>query len=161
MIRNMTNTGATRRDGISMEVLKKYSHVITGPLTHIINMSIYFGVYPSAWKLGHISPLPKGGSKRKPKNWRPICINTAMSKCLETIINDQISSWMESSGLYSQTQHAYRKVWSVSTALIELDTVLRDQLYHGHTFQGDFNTKDGSLRLWRNVLSTAQQLPDW
>ena len=133
IIRNLTNTGATGRDGISTEVLKKYAHVITGPLTHIINMSIYFGVYPSAWKLGHISPLPKGGSRKDPKNWRPICINTAMSKCLETVINDQISSWMESTGLYSRTQHAYRKVRSVSTALIELDTVLRDQLNRGNT----------------------------
>ena len=40
---------------------------------------------------------------------------------------------MEETGLYSKTQHAYRKVRSVSTALIELDTILRDQLNKGKT----------------------------
>ena len=130
IVRNLTNTGATGRDGISTEVLKKYVHVITGPLTHIINMSIHFGVYPSAWKLGQITPLPKGGLT---KNWRPICINTGMSKCLETVINNQISGWMEGSSLYCTTQHAYRKVRSVSTTLIKLDTILRDQLNKGKT----------------------------
>ena len=43
------------------------------------------------------------------KNWRPICINKAMSKVLETVLNNQISWHMESTGLYSETQHAYRK----------------------------------------------------
>ena len=133
IVRNLTNTGATGRDGISTEVLKKYVHVLTGPLTHVVNMAVHFGVYPTAWKLGLITPLPKGGSRKDPKNWRPICINTGMSKCLETVINDQISAWMETSGLYSKTQHAYRKVRSVSTALIELDTILRDQLNKGKT----------------------------
>ena len=54
-------------------------------------------------------------------------------KTLETVLNNQISGWMEESGLYSTTQHAYRKVHSVSTALIELDTILRDQLNQGKT----------------------------
>ena len=133
VIRGLTNTGCLGRDGISTEVLKRYRHVITGPLTHVINLSIFHGVYPDAWKLGHISPLPKGGSKKDPKNWRPIVINTSMSKVLETCINDQISMYMERSGLYSPTQHAYRQLRSVSTALIELDTIVRDRLNRGET----------------------------
>ena len=40
---------------------------------------------------------------------------------------------MESTGLYSTTQHAYRKVRSVSTALIELDTIVKHQLNLGKT----------------------------
>ena len=133
VIRGLSNTGACGRDGISTEVIKKFKHVLTGPVAHVVNMSIHFGTYPSLWKLGHITPLPKGGNKKDPKNWRPICIMNAMSKVLETVLNNQISGWMEESGLYSTTQHAYRKVHSVSTALIELDTILRDQLNQGKT----------------------------
>ena len=131
VIRNLKNTGATGRDGISTEVLKRYRHMLAGPLKHIINISIYWGKYLSAWKLGVITPLPKDGVRSDPKNWRPICINTAMSKVLETCINDQISWHMEVQGLYSPTQHAYRKVRSVSTALVELNTILRDKLNKG------------------------------
>ena len=40
---------------------------------------------------------------------------------------------MESTGLYLETQHAYFKVRSVSTALIELDTIVQNQLNKGKT----------------------------
>ena len=133
IIRNLTNTGAVGRDGISTEVLKRFRHVLTGPITYLVNLAIFKGIYPSKWKEGHITPLPKGGSKTEMKNWRPICINPAMSKILETVLNDQISFHMEESGLYSRTQHAYRKVRSVTTALIELDTIVKDQLNSGRT----------------------------
>ena len=94
-------------------------------------MAIYHGEYPSAWKLGIITPLPKGGNPHEEKNWRPITINTSMSKILETCLNNQISEHMETSGLYSKTQHAYRKVRSVTTALIELDTIVKRELNKG------------------------------
>ena len=51
-----------------------------------------------------------------------------MSKVLEATLNSQISRYMEDSGLFSKTQHAYRQVRSVSTALIELDTVVKTEL---------------------------------
>ena len=133
VIKCLRNTGAMGRDGISTEVIKTYSNVLTGPITHIVNLAIHHGVYPDNWKLGVITPLPKGGSPTDMKNWRPICINTAMSKVLETVLNDQISAHMEKTGLYSKTQHAYRKVRSVTTALIELDTIVRDHLNKGRT----------------------------
>ena len=133
IIRKLENTGATGRDGISTEVLKRFRHMLTGPLTYIINLAIHTGRYPSKWQLGLITPLPKGGKKTDMKNWRPICINCAASKILETVINNQISSWMEEQNLYSETQHAYRKVRSVTTALLELDTIVKDQLNKGMT----------------------------
>lgn len=133
IIRNLTNTGALGRDGLGTKLIKRYRHVLAGPITHIVNMAIYFGEYPDDWKLGIICPIPKGGDPTEMKNWRPICINTAMSKVLETVLNNQISWHMESTGLYSETQHAYRKVRSVSTALIELDTLVKDQLNKGKT----------------------------
>ena len=131
VISQLTNTGALGHDGIGTKVLKKWKHVIGPPLRHIINMSIHFGEYPVNWKLGTITPLPKGGNPREMKNWRPICINNAMSKVLETVLNDQISNHMESQKLYSKTQHAYRRVRSVNSALLELDTMIRDQLDQG------------------------------
>ena len=133
IIMGLKNTGAIGRDGISTEVLKKFRHVLAGPIRHIVNMSIFFAEYPNGWKVGHISPLPKGGDSTNPKNWRPICINPAMSKVLEMVLNNQISSHMERTGLYSQTQHAYRKVRSVTTALLELDTMVRSKMNEGKT----------------------------
>ena len=66
IIKSLKNTGATGRDGISTLVLKKFKHVLTGPITHVVNMSIHMGVYPAAWKQGVITPLPKGGSRTEP-----------------------------------------------------------------------------------------------
>ena len=131
IIRQMSNTGALGRDRIGTKLIKRYRHVLTGPITHIVNMSIYHGVYPRNWKMGIITPLPKDGDPKIAKNWRPICIMPALSKILETVLNNQISGHMEREGLYSETQHAYRKVRSVTTALLELDTIVKNQLNKG------------------------------
>ena len=131
VIRNLANTNAKGRDGIPTEILKKYANVLTGPIAYVVNLAIHTGKYPSLWKEGWITPLPKGGKKTDRKNWRPICINTSMSKILETVLNNQISDYMEESGVFSKTQHAYRKVRSVTSALIELDTVVKDELNKG------------------------------
>ena len=80
VIKNLANTGAKGRDGIPTQVLKKYSNVLTGPITHLINLSIYWGRYPSKWKEGIITPLPKGGNQTESKNWRPICITQRAQK---------------------------------------------------------------------------------
>ena len=74
IIRKLKNTGAEGTDQISTKILKKFRHTLAAPLRHIINQSIRLGTYPSPWKTGLITPLPKTGDLTNPKNWRPVCI---------------------------------------------------------------------------------------
>ena len=71
-------------------------------------------------------PLPKSGSQRVPKNWRPVVLLPCMSKILETVLNNQLKCYLEDNGLMSLVQHAYRRSRSCSTAWMELDMRIRD-----------------------------------
>ncbi len=70
-ISSLKNTGDEGRDGISTKILKQFRHVLAAPFRHIVNQSIRLGIYPTGWKLGLITPLPKSGDLTDPKNWRP------------------------------------------------------------------------------------------
>ena len=52
---------ATGEDGISCKILKLSKHVIAQSLTDIINMSLFRGVVPCAWKRARVVPIFKSG----------------------------------------------------------------------------------------------------
>ena len=76
--------------------------------------------------MGHIKPLPKGPPLNQAKSWRPVVLNCCMSKILEQFINSQLQEHMEGWGLFSNSQHAYRRYRSVSSALQDLNTIQAD-----------------------------------
>ena len=79
-------------------------------LRHIVNQAIRTGEYPDPWKVGLITPLPKAGDLTNPKNWRPVVINPAVSKVLEGVLQILLQEFMETNGIFSSSQHAYRKI---------------------------------------------------
>ena len=124
-ISSLTNTGSEGRDEISTEVLKRFKDVLAEPLRHIVNQSIRMGEYPDGWKTGVITPLPKSGDLTNPKYWRPVCILPAPSKVLEKVLQSQFQKYMETQGIFSSSQHAYREGRSCESALIDLDTLVQ------------------------------------
>ena len=125
VIKGLKNTNAQGRDEISTPILKQFRGVISSSLRYIVNLSIKNGRYPTPWKTGLITPLPKGGDLTIPKNWRPVCIMPAASKILEGVLQSQLQSHMESNQIFSPSQHAYRRCRSTESALIELDTIVQ------------------------------------
>ena len=125
IISGLKNTGAEGRDGISTKILKQFKSVLAAPFRHVVNQSIRLGQYPTGWKMGLISPLPKSGDLTNPRNWRPVVINPAPSKLLESVLNEQIQSHCEEQKIFSPSQHAYRQRRSCESALMDLDTLIQ------------------------------------
>ena len=50
-------------------------------------MSMESGVFPSCWKISHVSPIPKGGDPHVPSNYRPISLLPVISKLFEMHIH--------------------------------------------------------------------------
>ena len=119
------DAGAEGRDGISTKILKQFKTTLASPFRHIVNQSIRTGEYPAGWKLGLISPLPKSGDLTNPRNWRPVVINPAPSKLLESVLNQQIQEHCENEKVFSPSQHAYRRKRSCESALMDLDTLIQ------------------------------------
>ena len=72
-----------------------------------------------------ITRTSKGGDTSDPSNWRPITTLPAVTKIAERLVHRQLSTYFNERGLFSKTQHGYRKNHSTETAL----TMVTDQAY--------------------------------
>ena len=124
IIRRLKNTGSQGTDGICTKVIKKFVNCLAAPIRHVVNVAIRTAAFPSCWKTGIITPLFKGGDKYDPGQYRPVNVLPALSKCLEKVLNFQLTKFFEDSKLYSNSQHAYRSHRSCSTAIMDVDTIV-------------------------------------
>ena len=59
-------------DGISTKILKQIIPYITSPLTHVCNLVISTGIFPTRLRVGGIKPLYKKGEIANTSDYRPI-----------------------------------------------------------------------------------------
>ena len=106
-------------DDIPPSVLKHLADELCTPLAHIFQLSLEEGYVPSDWRIAHIIPIFKKGSRSKPGNYRPISLTSCIGKVLERIIKDDITDHLEKHDLLHNTQHGFRKGRSCTTNLLE------------------------------------------
>ena len=126
IISNLKSSGAEGVDKLNTRILKRFKLTLTPYLRYITNLSILQSKYPTRWKVGVISPLPKSGNKHMKKNWRPVVLLCAGSKILEKVLQLQITGHLEARRIFPRTQHAYRRGKSCETALIDLNTQVEE-----------------------------------
>ena len=85
----------------------------------LFRKSIDTGKLPIIWKDAHISSVYKSGEKFLPKNHRPISLTSIVSKCLEKLVRNQITTHMENNDLFTNHQHGFIKTKSYVNQLLE------------------------------------------
>ena len=92
-----------------MELIKFVAHEIsTGtPLAHIFNLSIGSGKFPSALKKSRTVPIFKGGDAELCDNYRPISLQSSISKILEKMVATQLISHLELNNLLYEHQYGF------------------------------------------------------
>ena len=114
-------------DGISSNMLKKLSTVISPTLTVLINQSIQCGVFPEKLKIAKVLPLHKKDDKDIFDNYRPISLLSSISKIFERVMFNQINDYFNINKLYYKHQHGFREAHSTDTAAVELiDRIIND-----------------------------------
>ena len=68
------------------------ARVISGPSTHIINLSLKSETVPSEWKVAKVTPIHKCGSIED--NFRPISVLPVLSKILEKAVHKQLLDYV-------------------------------------------------------------------
>src|SRR5678816_1754058 len=64
-----------------------------GPsLNYIFYASILSLSLPQCWKLSHVQPIPKKGSRSDPSNYRPVALTCILSQIFETLLNSLLRS---------------------------------------------------------------------
>jgi len=133
-LKTMKTDKAIGLDGLNAKVLKLASPAIIGSLTHICNLSILTGTFPSKWKEARIVPIYKGGPKDKCANYRPISILPILSKILEKHVFVCMYQYLVEHNLLLNTQYGFRKDHSCQTALIELTEKIYRAIHEGKVF---------------------------
>ena len=94
-----------------------------GPKAHsyiagMFQKSLNTGLIPSIWKTARIIPLLKPGKPDNTgKSYRPVSLLSPLVKALETLLLPTLTEHLP----MADHQHGFRKRWSTTTALYEID----------------------------------------
>jgi Notch-like protein len=78
-------------DEITSKILKACSNLISRPLAHICNDSLYTGMFPNRPKISIVKPLFKKGDKDSMTNYRPISLLSTFPKVFEKVMYSRIN----------------------------------------------------------------------
>ena len=125
---------ATGSDGIPCGWLKQAAPCLAPSLAYLINQSLSEGRLPPVLKVAHITPLFKSGDRAVAKNYRPVSLLPQISKVLEKVVQQQLTSYLERTQQYPAAQFAYRHSHSTEDAVMyAVDRYLAERDSHAHT----------------------------
>ena len=117
---NLSSEKATGLDGMPAGFIKDGATQITGPITHIIILSLYAGNLPYDMKIARVVPRYKSNSKTNLGYYRPVSILSVVSKILERVVYNQIDSDMTSQIFFTIYSQVFCSSYSTDTCLTYL-----------------------------------------
>ena len=103
-IRNLKPKSSAGHDNISTKLLKEIEHIISCPLSIIINQSLCTGIFPDKLKTAKIIPLFKKDDNKSFGNYRPLSLFSSISKNFERVAFKQLYDYLTSNGLLYESQ---------------------------------------------------------
>ena len=137
IVSNLKDSGAGS-DGISAKLLKLILPTILLHLTRIINLCISNATFPSVFKEAVITPVFKGGQKTLFSSYRPISVLPALSKILETIMYNQLVTFITRNNILTNCQFGFRTNHSTYMPISILHDFITNNLISGHKTAGIF-----------------------
>ena len=129
IIQSMSNSTALGHDSLDSKGIKDCSVHLAKQINHMINVSLTTGTFAHKWKFTKLSPTLKN-KELDPYSvslYQPIAILPTVSKLVERAAQLQLLSFLESSGQFNGSCHAYRKQFSITTTLMEI----LDEIHQG------------------------------
>ena len=141
-------------------------------MTNIINASLSASQVPVAMKSAVVTPLLKKPTLDPEvlKNYRPVSNLSFISKLLERIVAQRLTSYMSENNLHEDLQSAYKPGHSTETALVKVQNdILRSIDQHGIVIlilldlSAAFDTIDHDILFARmeNALGITGPALDW
>ena len=103
-------------------LLKKNVDVLSPFLCRLFNSCLEYGLVPSSFKTGYVTPLLKKADLNAAdvKSYRPITNLSVVSKLLERLVAQQLVKYLRENGLFPDLQSAYRAHRSTETAVLKV-----------------------------------------
>ena len=112
ILHTTTNLKASTSEGydnVSTKLLKQTVKEVATPLAHIVNLSLYHGIFPKRHETCQNCSYFKNGNTKLFNNYRPISILPAFSKILENIVCNRLLYFLESKNILYKHQYGFRK----------------------------------------------------
>ena len=109
---------ATGLDAISAKLLKMVAPAISSSLITLFNASLSQGCFPTEWKEANITPVPKSGVRHMMNNYRPISVLPVLAKVFESIVHQQLYSYLEKNKILKEEQTGFRPNRSTQDILL-------------------------------------------
>ena len=93
--------------GINTKMIKHLKDQINVPLAHIFNLSLQSGEFPSKLKQCRVIPIFKSGNPLECDNYRPISLLSSISKVLEKIVAEKLTTHLLSNDLLYCHQYGF------------------------------------------------------
>ena len=105
----------------------KCSNLLVTPITHICNLSMFSGIFPSKFKVAKVIPVYKKGKRNDFNNYRPISMLPVISKIVEELVYKRLYRYLDEHNLLSDKQFGFRQGRSTTAAVSTLtDYVLTE-----------------------------------
>jgi exonuclease III len=118
-------------DGLSLKLIKYIAPEISIPLSHIFNLSLTSGVFPSKLKKSRIVPIFKAGDPKNCDNYRPISLLSSLSKILEKIVHIKLVNHLELNNLLYEHQYGFLRGKSTEQTLLHVTDYITKALNKG------------------------------
>lgn len=120
--------------------LRECAVSICEPLSFIFNYSLRSGIFPQKWKHSYVTPIFKSGNNTDFKNYRPVCIQSAIPKVLEKIILPVMRETLKN--VINERQHGFVEGRSTVTNLYVYTNFIGQAMDRGdevHAVYTDFS----------------------
>ena len=94
-------------DGINNRVLRELATQLSSPFCCLFNHSLQIGEFPDIWKRSHVTPIPKGGDRASPSNYRPISLLCTPEKCFERVVFKHLYNHLHENQILSPLQSGF------------------------------------------------------
>ena len=115
-------------DNIPNEVLKNRNIILV--MFKLFTFCFDNCIIPNSWLKSIIKPIPKGAGKDPylPLNYRGISLLSCVGKLYSNILNNRLTSYLESNEILADEQNGFRKQRSCEDHLFTMSSIVRNRL---------------------------------
>ena len=117
LLSNLKTSKAAGSDNFHPRVLKEAARAIAPMVKQLFQKSLVTGTIPWDWRIANVRPIYKKGDRSLASNYRPVSLTCVNCKILEYIVCSHINQHLETYGILSDRQHAFREKRSCVTQL--------------------------------------------
>jgi hypothetical protein len=133
IINKLASKNSCDVNGVSTRMIKSVGNEIATPLSHIFNLSLTNGKFPTQLKKCRVIPIYKAGDHTECDNYRPISLLSSISKILEKIVAEKLIEHLLSNDLLYLHQYGFLPSRSSEQNLIQIinyiSTALNENMY--------------------------------